>query len=62
MDDELERIRNAVIAGKGDQAVAFVQQALNAGFAPGRIMRRISDAAMDVWAKNMPRGNFSSLR
>jgi 5-methyltetrahydrofolate--homocysteine methyltransferase len=58
MDGELERIRNAVIAGKRDLAVAFVQEALNAGLPPGRIMAESLIAAMDVVGQKYATGEF----
>lgn len=58
MGGQLKRIKDAVIAGKRDQAAAFVQEALNAGLPPGRIMTESLIAAMDVVGHKYAAGEF----
>ncbi len=58
MDLELERIQDAIITGKRDQAVALVQAALNAGLPPDRIMAESLIAAMDVVGQKYATGEF----
>lgn len=58
MGSELERIKDAVIAGKRDQATALVREALNAGLPPGEIMIESLIAAMDVVGQKYSTGEF----
>ena len=58
MGSELERIRDAVIAGKRGEAAAFVREALNAGLPPGRIMTESLIAAMEVVGRKYSSGEF----
>jgi 5-methyltetrahydrofolate--homocysteine methyltransferase len=58
MNSQLKRIRDAVIAGKRNQAAALTQEALHAGLPPGRIMTESLIAAMDVVGHKYAAGEF----
>jgi 5-methyltetrahydrofolate--homocysteine methyltransferase len=58
MGSELERIKDAVVAGKRDQVVAIVQEALNGGLSATRIMTESLIPAMNVVGEKYSTGEF----
>lgn len=58
MGSELDRIKDAVVAGKREQVAAIVQEALTGGLPAGRIMTESLIPAMNVVGQKYSTGEF----